>query len=86
MAELADLECWGVFRMPLGDKGRWGLYKGHQQEDRGRESPACGPGIYGIVVMKLMQSEKQKGDEVILKVRVVLIDPPVYSLDFCGGI
>lgn len=26
MAELADLECWGVFRMPLGDKGRWGAF------------------------------------------------------------
>ena len=38
-----------------------GFYKGHQQEDRGRESPACGPGIYGIVVMKLMQRKNKKG-------------------------
>ena len=44
-----------------------GFYKGHQQEDRGRESPACGPGIYGIVVMKLMQRKSKKGDEVIPK-------------------
>lgn len=51
MGELADPECWGVFMMPLGDKGRWGgCYKGHQQEDRGRDSPSCGPGIYGIVL------------------------------------
>ena len=44
-----------------------GFYKGHQQEDRERESPACGPGIYEIVLMKLMQRKSKKGDEVIPK-------------------
>lgn len=44
-----------------------GCYEGHQQVDRGRESAACGPGVYGIVVMKLMQRRSEKGGEVIPK-------------------
>lgn len=67
MAEHADLECWGGFGMPSGDRGGRGVLSQDRQEEwssarRGQGSPDSRSGFLGGVALKSMQKESSNGD------------------------